>query len=230
MSDPAVILVIEDDPHTLAVLQVTLSQHGYQCVHASSGAQAVVALDYWPQVVLLDLGLPDMDGVEVTRRIREKSDVPIIVVSARTQESDKIAALDRGANDYVTKPFLTGELLARIRVALRRPPAESHRESGRVTVGDLSIDFDVHEVMLKGRPIYMAPLEFRLLALLVRSAGRVLTHRQILDQVWGANSSATVNYLRVYMKKLRYKLEPEPANPKYLLNEPGIGYRLRVPD
>jgi two-component system KDP operon response regulator KdpE len=230
VSDPAVILVIEDDPHTLAVLQVTLAQHGYQCVHAPNGAQGVAAaFDYWPHVVLLDLGLPDLDGVEVTRRIRQRSDAPIIVVSARAQESDKIAALDQGANDYVTKPFLAGELLARIRVALRRPQTESGRESGCLTLGDLSIDFDVHRVTLAGTPIHVTPTEFRLLSLLLRSAGRVLTHEHILRHVWGAQSTANANYLRVYMKKLRYKIEPEPANPKYLLNEPGIGYRLRIP-
>jgi two-component system KDP operon response regulator KdpE len=162
--------------------------------------------------VLLDLGLPDVDGLDVTSRIREKSTVPIIVISARGQEEHKISALDTGANDYITKPFSTGELLARVRVALRSsPPAVEETETGTVQVGDLAIDFDMRRVTVGGVEIHLTPTEYRLLGLLMRSGGRVLTHRQILRQVWGPGYEAQVQYLRVYMKKLRYKIESEPA-------------------
>lgn len=231
MSEPAVVLVIEDEPHARAVLQVSLRQHGYVCIHASTGLQgAQAALEREPGVVLLDLGLPDIDGVEVTRRIRERSTVPIIVVSARGQEEHKIEALDEGANDYVTKPFVTGELLARIRVALRHTRVEEHSsESGRVIIGDLCVDFDLRQVTRAGAEVYLTPTEYRLLGVMIRSAGRVLSNRQILRQVWGPRYDEQLGYLRVYMKKLRYKIEPEPAQPRYLVNEPGVGYRLRVP-
>jgi two-component system KDP operon response regulator KdpE len=229
MSEPAVVLLIEDEAPTRALLQVTLKQEGYRCVTASTGREGVAAaLSREPNVVLLDLGLPDLDGIEVTQRIRGKSTVPIIVVSARGQEDSKIAALDGGANDYVTKPFVTGELLARIRVALRnRAPREAEPE-GSVTVGNLCIDFDMRLVTVSGVEVYLTPTEYRLLTLLVRSGGRVLTHQQILREVWGSGYESQVGSLRVYMKRLRYKIEPEPAQPKYLINEPGVGYRLRL--
>jgi two-component system KDP operon response regulator KdpE len=184
---------------------------------------------YEPNVVLLDLRLPDLDGVEVTRRIREKSAVPIIVVSARGCEADKIAVLDSGANDYVMKPFAGGELLARIRVALRpRSLSTDRTPTGIFTVGDLSIDFDARRVKAGGREVHLTPTEYVLLSVMVRSAGRLLTHNTILREVWGPTHAADLNYLRVYMKKLRCKIEREPGRPKYLLNEPGIGYRFRV--
>jgi two-component system KDP operon response regulator KdpE len=231
MSDPAAILVIEDEPHTRVLLQVTLGQEGYQCLHASTGIAGVAAaVDQAPQVVLLDLGLPDLDGVEVTRRIREQSDVPVIVISARDKEADKIAALDGGANDYITKPFVAGELLARIRVALRyasRPHRTS--ESGKITIGDLSIDFDMRQVRMAGNDVHLTPIEYRLLSVMVLSADRVVSQQQLLQQVWGPRYAAHDNYLRVYMKKLRYKIEPEPARPRYLINVAGVGYRLRHP-
>jgi two-component system KDP operon response regulator KdpE len=230
MSEPAVVLVIEDDPNARTVLRTTLVKHGYHCVEAPDGVRGVAAVrDHGPQLVLLDLGLPDLDGVEVTRRIREKTAAPIIVVSARDAEEDKIAALDEGANDYVTKPYLTGELLARIRVALRpgqspaNAPAPEH-----ITVGDLSVDLHLKQVRVAGTEVALTPTEYRLLVLMMRSAGRVLTHEHILREVWGPRYTTNMNYLRVYMKKLRYKIEPEPARPKYLLNDPGVGYRLRV--
>jgi two-component system KDP operon response regulator KdpE len=231
MSEQAVVLVIEDDPHARAVLQVTLAQSGYHCLHAANGVSGLAAaLDYRPRVVLLDLGLPDMDGVEVTRRIRERNETPIIVVSARGQEADKVAALDQGANDYVTKPFQTGELLARVRVALRWTTTPDKRpDESRVVVGDLAVDFDQRRVTVGEQEIHLTPIEYRLLGVMVRSAGRVLTHQAILQQVWGPRYAGEMNYLRVYMKKLRYKIEPEPAQPKYLVNEAGVGYRLRVP-
>jgi two-component system KDP operon response regulator KdpE len=228
----AAILVIEDEPHARTLLQVTLAQHSYYCFHASTGMAGVAAaLEHAPGVVLLDLGLPDLDGVEVTRRIRERSAVPIIVVSARGQEIDKVAALDGGANDYVTKPFVAGELLARIRVALRyMSPTENSPRTGTITVGDLSIDFGQRRITVAGTEVHLTRTEFRLLEVMMRSEGRVLTHQQILRQVWGPMYAGRMNYLRVYMKKLRYKIEPEPARPKYLLNELGVGYRLRHPE
>jgi two-component system KDP operon response regulator KdpE len=231
MTEPAVVLVIEDDPHARAVLQVTLAQNGYHCLHVASGAAGVAAaLEHRPRVVLLDLGLPDLDGVEVTRRIRARDTTPIIVVSARGEEADKVKALDEGANDYVTKPFQVGELLARVRVALRwTEPRESRPAENRMSVGDLAVDFELRRVTRGGVEVHLTPIEYRLLCVLVRSAGRVLTHQSILQQVWGPRYADQMNYLRVYMKKLRFKIEPEPAQPKYLLNEPGVGYRLRVP-
>jgi two-component system KDP operon response regulator KdpE len=231
MNEPPSILVIEDQPHTRMLLQVTLGQQGYCCLHASTGIEGVaVALDHEPNIVLLDLGLPDLEGVEVTRRIRERSSVPIIVVSARGEEGEKIAALDEGANDYVTKPFVTGELLARIRVALRSAvPADGGPPSGRITVGDLSMDFDLRIVTVAGAAVHLTAIEYRLLAVMVRSAGRVLTPQHILRQVWGPRCATETNYLRVYMKKLRHKIEREPANPRYLINEIGVGYRFQIP-
>jgi two-component system KDP operon response regulator KdpE len=232
MSDPAAVLVIEDEPHTRVLLQVTLGQSGYQCLHASTGIAGVAAtINLAPNVVLLDLRLPDLDGVEVTRRIRERSNVPIIVVSARGQEEDKIAALDGGANDYLTKPFAKGELLARIRVALRSTEsAPGAPRTGVVALGDLSIDFDRRRVTRASVEVHFTPIEYRLLGVMIASAGKVLTHQQILHQVWGPRHGGHMNYLRVYMKKLRYKVEREPARPQFLLNELGVGYRLMLPE
>lgn len=231
MSEPASVLIIEDEPHMRTLLHVTLKQEGYRCIQATNGEEGVTqALKGGPNVILLDLGLPDVDGLDVTSRIREKSAVPIIVISARGQEEHKISALDTGANDYITKPFSTGELLARVRVALRSsPPPVEETETGTVRIGDLAIDFDMRRVTVGGTEVHLTPTEYRLLGLLMRSGGRVLTHRQILRQVWGPGYETQVQYLRVYMKKLRYKIESEPAQPKYLINEPGVGYRLRLP-
>jgi two-component system KDP operon response regulator KdpE len=227
-----VILVIEDELNTRTLIQVTLAQGGYHTIHASTGVSGIAAtFDNAPNAVLLDLGLPDLHGVEVTRRIRQRSAVPIIVVSARGKEADKVEALDNGANDYLTKPFGAGELLARIRVMLRTVTSVSEppRDSTTLTSGDLSLDFNLRTVSVKGVDVYLTKIEFSLLATMMASPGRVLTHQQILRQVWGPRFAAEVNYLRVYMKKLRHKIEPEPARPRYLVNEPGIGYRLRLP-
>jgi two-component system KDP operon response regulator KdpE len=227
----AVVLIVEDEPHARAVLQVTLKQQGYVCLHAATGAEGVsAAIEREPDLVLLDLGLPDIDGVEVTRRVRERSAVPIIVVSARGQEEHKIEVLDEGADDYVMKPFVAGELLARVRVALRHNrAAESASDAGTVQVGDLVVDFDLRRVTAGGSEVHLTPTEYRLLAVMIRSSGRVLSNRQILRQVWGPRYDEQLGYLRVYMKKLRYKLEPDPTRPRYLVNEPGVGYRLRMP-
>jgi two-component system KDP operon response regulator KdpE len=232
VSKLAAVLIIEDEPHARILLQVTLGHAGYYCLLASTAAAGLGAIDeHEPSLVLLDLGLPDLDGVEVTRRIRERSAVPIIVVSARDQEVAKIAALDSGANDYLTKPFAPGELLARVRVAMRlAAPASTAPMTGTVTIGDLSFDFDRRLVTLRDARVPLTPIEYRLLGVMVRSAGRVLTHREILRQVWGPQHADHLNYLRVYMRKLRYKIEAEPARPEYLQNELGVGYRFRAPD
>jgi two-component system KDP operon response regulator KdpE len=231
MSEPATILVIEDEPHARTLLLYTLRQQGYHCLQATNGVDGVaLAIEQAPAVVLLDLGLPDLDGEEVTRRIRERSSVPIIIVSARGQEENKVAALDQGANDYVTKPVAARELLARVRVALRTAPTvEPAPDAGVIAFGDLVVNFDLRSVTVSGVDVHLTPTEYRLLAVLVRSPGRVITSRQILREVWGSPYEDQMGYLRVYMKKLRYKIEREPANPKYLINEPGVGYRLRLP-
>jgi len=232
VSDDAVILVIEDEPNTRTLILVTLIQGGYQSVHASTGISGVAAtFDKDPNAVVLDLGLPDIDGVEVTRRIRERSLVPIIVLSARGKEADKVEALDSGANDYLTKPFGSAELLARIRVALRNvsEPPDKVPKTGMLMTGDLSIDLDSRSVTVARKHVYLTPIEYRLLVVMMTSPGRVLTHREILRQVWGPRYASELNYLRVYMTKLRHKIEREPARPRYLVNEAGIGYRLRLP-
>jgi two-component system KDP operon response regulator KdpE len=229
VSKPAAVLIVEDEPQARMLLQLALGRAGYYCLHAATGRAALQAIqEHEPNLVLLDLGLPDLDGVEVTRRIRERSAVPIIVVSARDHELAKVAALDAGASDYVTKPFASGELLARVRVVLREAvPHKGAPATGARTIGELSVDFDSRLVTLRGARVQLTPIEYRLLGLMVRSAGRVLTHREILRQVWGPQYANQKNYLRVYMKKLRHKIEPEPARPRYLLNEIGIGYRFR---
>lgn len=183
-------------------------------------------------VIILDLGLPDGDGLEVLRAIREWSRVPIIVISAREREGDKVAALDAGADDYLTKPFGTGELMARIRVALRH--ANSARDAGAATsvleVGPLRIDLAARVVTRDGKEIHLTPIEYRLLVLLAKHAGKVLTHRQILMDVWGPPHAGQTHYVRVYMGELRKKIEEDPARPKLVITEQGVGYRLRVPD
>ncbi|MGO9833440.1 MAG: response regulator [Polyangiaceae bacterium] len=227
------ILVIDDEPHARALLQMTLGKEGYCCLFASTGLEGVrAAQSSEPHLVILDLGLPDLDGVEVARRIRENSAVPIIVVSASGKEKDKISALDVGANDYVTKPFSPGEFLARVRAALRALAAtrKAQAQTGTVTFGDLSVDFDARRVTHGGRPVNLTCTEYRLLSVMIGTPGRVLTHQQILRQVWGPRHASEMNYLRVYMKRLRLKLEAEPTRPKYLVNELGVGYRFHVPD
>jgi two-component system KDP operon response regulator KdpE len=232
MSADAPVLLVEDDAEMRALLQLTLSQQGYTCFVAPTGMAGIAAArERDPDVIVLDLGLPDMHGAEVTRRIREESDVPIVVLSAHCGEAEKIRALDAGANDYVTKPFSPGEFLARLRVALRwtAPPESRPRTTGVVIVGDLCVDFDRRTVVVAGSAVHLTPIEYRLLCVLVASAGQVVSHREILRQVWGPRYAGHLNYLRIYMRKLRYKIEPEPARPRYLLNELSVGYRLRAP-
>ncbi len=211
-------------------LRATLQSFGYRVEEAATGAEGrSLLLQLNPAVVLLDLGLPDGDGLDLAREIRDWSRVPIIVVSARGKEEDKIRALDLGADDYLTKPFGSGELLARIRVALRhfKEGAASATEPV-VEIGPLRMDFASREVTLDGVPVHLSPNEYGLLAALVRNAGKVLTHGQLLHEVWGGAPAAQPTYLRVYMASLRKKLEPDPARPRLLLTEPGVGYRLRL--
>jgi two-component system KDP operon response regulator KdpE len=182
-----------------------------------------------PDLVLLDLGLPDEDGHSVVQRLREWAEMPIIVISARGQEEDKIKALDGGADDYLTKPFGVGELLARIRVALKHA-ANTGAGSSQFTVGDLKVDFARRQVFVGEKEVHLTPIEYKLLALLIKHGGRVVTHRQLLREVWGPGSTDNTQYLRVYMGQLRQKLERNPSRPAYLLTEPGVGYRLKTPN
>ena len=223
----ALVLVVDDEPQLRRFLRATLPAHGYRVVEADSGATALQeAASRAPDLILLDLGLPDLDGVEVTRRLREWSATPIVVLSARDRERDKIEALDAGADDYLTKPFGTGELLARIRVALRHASAPESAEP--VFEQDaLKVDLAARRVFVEGSEVRLTRTEYRLLALLVKHAGRVVTHRQLLKEVWGPGSVDHTHYLRVYMGQLRHKLEADPSRPRYLQTETGVGYRLR---
>ncbi|WP_437782677.1 response regulator [Sorangium sp. So ce1097] len=232
MSDPSpLVLLIEDDPQMRRFLRAMLAARGYRLVEAETGGEGIAqATTRNPDLVLLDLGLPDMDGLEVTRRLREWSAVPIIVLSARGQEQDKIDALDGGADDYLTKPFSAGELLARLRVAQRHAAsaargatAEGHRFAGH----DVEVDLARRVVLRGGEEIHLTPIEYRLLTTLIRHAGKVLTHRQLLGEVWGPAYAGQTHYLRVYMAQLRHKLERDPARPQMLITEPGVGYRLK---
>ncbi len=224
------ILLIEDEPQMLRLLRIILQSQGYRLVESSTGQDGLMqAATRAPDVILLDLGLPDIDGLEVTRRLREWSDVPIIVISAREQEQDKIKALDAGADDYLTKPFGAGELVARIRVAMRH---KALREAGQhesiFTLGNLRVDLARRQVFLNEKEVHLTPIEYKLLTVLIKNAGKVLTHRQLLKEVWGPPYLTETQYLRVYMTQLRHKLEADPARPSFLINEPGVGYRLKL--
>jgi two-component system KDP operon response regulator KdpE len=229
MSDPAekpvVALIIDDEVQIRRLLRLTLEAHGYRVFEAASGQAGLLeAAARRPEIVLLDLGLPDLDGVTVLKRLREWSRVPVVVLSVRDREEDKIAALDHGADDYVTKPFSTGELLARLRVAQRHTlPAP---EAAIFRAGEVEIDFVRRLVHRQGREVKLTATEYSLLALLARHAGRVMTHRQLLKEVWGPNAVEQTHYLRVYVAHLREKLEPDPNQPRLLITEAGIGYRL----
>jgi two-component system, OmpR family, KDP operon response regulator KdpE len=229
MPDPVVVL-IEDEPQIRRFLRATLTGQGYRLFEATSGADGVVEVgSRQPDVVIVDLGLPDMDGVDVIRRIREWTATPIIVLSARGQERDKVTALDAGADDYVSKPFGSGELLARIRVALRHTVGASHGADDVVfTVGELRVDLVRRQVRVGDKDIHLTPIEYKLLTTLVRHAGKVVTHQQLLREVWGPAHTEQAHYARVYMAHLRHKLEAQPARPRYLLTEAGVGYRLAV--
>ena len=228
MSEPApVVVAVEDDPQIRRFLRTGLESHGFQVHEAETGGQGIAeAANRRPDIVILDLGLPDMDGVQVVRRIREWSALPVIVLSARATETDKVAALDAGADDYLTKPFGLGELLARIRVALRHAQGAAQEKGGVYSVAGLKVDLAQRRVLVDGREMHLTPIEYRLLAALVKNAGKVLTHRQLLKDVWGPAYVERSHYLRVHMAALRHKLEEDPARPRFLLTEAGVGYRL----
>jgi two-component system KDP operon response regulator KdpE len=227
MPDPVVVL-IEDEPQIRHFLRATLTGQGYRLFEAGNGADGIVEVgSRQPDVIIVDLGLPDMDGIDVIRRVREWTDVPIIVLSARGQERDKVTALDAGADDYVSKPFSAGELLARIRVALRHRVGASHEaDEAGFNVGDLHVDLLHRKVQVGDKDMHLTPIEYKLLTTLVRHAGKVVTHQQLLREVWGPSHTEQAHYVRVYMAHLRHKLEAEPARPRYLLTELGVGYRL----
>lgn len=218
-------LVIDDEPQIRRLLRVTLEANGYRVVEAVNGHEGVIqAAQRRPDVVLLDLGLPDLDGLEVLRRIREWSRVPIVILTVRDQEEDKIAALDSGADDYVTKPFNSGELLARLRAALRH--GQGPGEEAVIVTGDLEVNLAKRQVFKDGTEVRLTPIEYSLLRLLITSAGKVLTHRQLLTAVWGEKAVGQTHYLRVHLAHLREKLESDPSAPELILTEPAVGYRL----
>jgi len=227
MTRAARILLVDDEVSIQRAVAPLLRSRGYEVDVAGTGGDALkIVRTHAPDVVVLDLGLPDIEGTEVCRRIRDVSKVPIIILSARGTEADKVAALDLGADDYVTKPFGPEELLARIRVAVRRVFEEEAPEVGRVDVAGLTIDYDRRRVVREGEEIRLTPKEFELLAFLARNPDRVLTHRAILKAIWGAHAVDQPEHLWVLVKQLRKKIEPDPANPRYLLSEPWVGYRL----
>jgi two-component system KDP operon response regulator KdpE len=226
---PAVVLLIEDDVSMRRFLRTALRAHAWRVIEAATAREGLAqAAGRNPDVILLDLGLPDGDGLDVAPRLRRSTRAPIIVISARGREQDKVAALDLGADDYLTKPFGVPELLARMRVALRHAsrPADAP-EAPVFEAGQVRVDLVRRRVYRAGDEIHLTPTEYRLLATMIRHAGRVATHRQLLEEVWGANYVGQTHYLRVYMAQLRHKLEPDPARPRLLATEPGVGYRLR---
>jgi two-component system KDP operon response regulator KdpE len=224
------LLLVEDELPIRRFLRTSLAGEGYRLIEAETGREAIkLAAQQPPDLVLLDLGLPDLDGQEVLRQLREWLQAPILILSVRDQEQQKVMALDNGADDYLTKPFSTGELLARIRVALRRiTRVGEDRASSTFHCGDLKVDLAARRVSVKDTEIRLTPIEYKLLSVLVRHAGKVLTHRFLLKEVWGPHHVQETHYLRVFMASLRRKLEADPAQPRYLLTEQGVGYRLVV--
>jgi len=223
-----VVILIEDEPEIRRFLRATLLSHGYRLVEAVTGQEGLLSAETrQPDLIILDLGLPDMDGLEVIRKLREWTQVPILVLSARGQEADKVAALDAGADDYVSKPFGVSELLARTRASLRRAERTGRGvDEQSFGIGDLQVDFAHRRVVVKGQDVHLTPIEYRLLTTLARHPGKVLTRNQLLKEVWGRAYTEQAHYLHVYMAHLRRKIEANPAQPRYILTEPGVGYRL----
>ncbi|HEX2733763.1 MAG TPA: response regulator [Polyangiaceae bacterium] len=228
MTEPnASVLVIEDEPQMRKFLRASLTSNSYQVYESETASDGLAqAASRNPDLVLLDLGLPDLDGLTVTERLREWAQMPIIVISARGKEEDKIRALDLGADDYLTKPFGIGELLARIRVALRHSARNETGET-QFRMGAIKVDLGRRQVTKDDQEIHLTPIEYKLLTTLIKYEGRVITHRQLLKEVWGPNAGEQTQYLRVYMGQLRHKLEADPSRPRFLTTEPGVGYRLR---
>jgi two-component system, OmpR family, KDP operon response regulator KdpE len=221
------VLLVEDEVQMRRFVRAALVSHGFRLLEASTAREAMqLATSHNPDLILLDLGLPDGDGIDVTRQLREWCTAPIIVISARGREEDKVAALDAGADDYLTKPFGMNELLARMRVSLRHVRSAGVSEAV-LEVGALRLDLARHEVKVGEREVRLTPIEYKILVLLARNAGKVLTHRQILTEVWGPSQAAQSHYVRVHMAELRKKIELDAARPQLLLTEPGVGYRLR---
>jgi two-component system, OmpR family, KDP operon response regulator KdpE len=221
------ILVVDDEPQITRVLSTTLSAQGYDIRVANDGEMALELMKNWtPHVMVTDLAMPNLNGVDLCRQVRKMSQVPIIVLSVRGQDSAKVEALDAGADDYITKPFSMNELLARIRVQLRRSPAAEEQPSA-ITVGDFSIDLESHSVKVTGHEVHLTPKEFDLLVYLARRPGKVLTHRTLLAAIWGPNGVEQPEYLRVFVGQLRKKIETDPSWPKYLHTEPRVGYRFQ---
>jgi two-component system KDP operon response regulator KdpE len=223
------ILIVDDEPQIRRFLRASLQAHDYEVIEADTGKEGIrQATLQKPELVILDLGLPDTDGMEVITGLREWSKVPIIVLSVRSDEADKIDALDRGANDYVTKPFSMGELLARMRACLRQKVEDTTEQGAVITAGELVIDLAKRLVTIGGKQIRLSRKEYDLMRILASHPGKVITHQQLLQEVWGQGYIEETQYLRVYMGQLRQKLEQDPAAPKYLLTEPGVGYRFRA--
>jgi len=229
MSQDATILLIEDEPEIRRFLRTILPAHGFRLYEAATGQDGLTETKARnPDLILLDLGLPDLDGGEVIRQVRQWTTTPIIVLSARDQEQTKVAALDLGADDYITKPFGVNELLARMRTALRHAARTGDGGESVFVLSDLKVDLRRRQVVVSGKEVHLTPIEYKLLTTLIRYAGKVLTHRQLLKEVWGPLHVDEGHYLRVYMRQLRNKLEPDPAHPRYLMTELGVGYRLRT--
>lgn len=227
MSRPKRVLIVDDEPQIRRVLRLTLTAQGFDVRAAADGEAALDLLHDWhPDLVITDLNMPDVDGLEVTRRIRRESRVPIIVLSVKGEEPTKVAALDAGADDYVTKPFGMNELSARIRAAFRRVGDEGESDASTIAVGDFAIDVASRRVAVNGREVHLTPKEFDLLVHFARHAGKVLTHHALLGAVWGSEYVEQTEYLRVFVGQLRKKIETEPASPRYLLTEPWVGYRF----
>ncbi len=229
MSQPGpLLLVVEDEPQMRRFLKASLTSHGYRWLEATTCAEGMqLATAHTPDLILLDLGLPDGDGLTFAKEVREWTNTPILVLSARGLEEDKVAALDAGADDYLTKPFGVNELLARIRVALRHAQTRGQTTPTKLVFGSLELDLTRREVKRGGKEVHLTPIEYKLLVLLAQNAGKVLTHGQILKHVWGPSNTTEPHYVRVHMAELRKKVEDEPARPKWLVTEPGVGYRLR---
>jgi two-component system KDP operon response regulator KdpE len=221
-------MIVEDEPEISRFLETALADNGYAVLAAASGKAALTSCATRPpDLIILDLGLPDMDGKELIKRMREWSRVPVIILSARDQEAEKVAALEMGADDYLTKPFGMQELLARIKVALRHASRREHLSELIYSFKDLQVDLSRRRAIVKNEEVHLTPTEYDLLALLARKAGQVVTHAEILREVWGKNSEEHDHYLRIYVQRLRQKLGDDPLHPRYIFTEPGIGYRLR---
>ena len=231
MNEKQRILIVDDEPQIGRVMRTSLSTHHYDVRVAADGEAALELFNDWhPHLVITDLSMPNMGGLELCRRLRRISEVPIIVLSVKSEERIKVEALDAGADDYVTKPFGMDELLARVRASLRRTPTQPGQESAVIEVGDFRVDVGAHQVAVKGREIHLTPKEFDLLVFLVQRPGKVLTHHRLLGAVWGGDYSEQTEYLRVFIGQLRKKVESDPATPKYILTEPWIGYRFQPGD